>query len=191
MAFQLYGGGCVLKKEVATPSSIVLVELIFRLYFAAGGQTILNSVFNKLDHRLQHTSCIMDMALREALNAMPYEYRDRSLEYNLLKQHISLYSNGACQCSVKRKIEEACSPFGSLEAAAVLCSFRGLPAPYRPCSYCGRPEHGGPEQGRPERLDLQLQTFGFKSLLSKELKKINDFFNLLHRQYIGRMKVSS
>jgi hypothetical protein len=28
-------------------------------------------------------------------------------------------------------------------------------------------------------------------LLSKELSKINDFFNLLHLQYIGRMKVSS
>jgi hypothetical protein len=28
-------------------------------------------------------------------------------------------------------------------------------------------------------------------LLRKELSKINDFFNRLHLQYIGRMKVSS
>jgi hypothetical protein len=194
----------------------VLVEIIFVLYLAAGGQTIFNCGFNKLDHRLQHTSCTMGMTVGKFLAAMPCEYQHRFLEYNLLEQHISLHRKGACQCSVKREIEEALSPFGGLQAAAVLCSLRGLPACYteRPCSYCGLPElhegnqlkfqkemsddddlHGGavhdPAQGGPKQLDLKLQISRFESLLSKELSKINDFFNLLHLQYIGRMKVSS
>lgn len=38
-ALQLCGGGCVLKKEVATPSSVVLVELIFVcISLRAGGR---------------------------------------------------------------------------------------------------------------------------------------------------------
>jgi hypothetical protein len=155
----------------------------------------------------------MDKTFEKVFDAMPREYKDNFLQYNLLKRHFSLYVKGACQCSVKRefedacspfgdleaaavlcslqcsvkrKIEEACSPFDSLQAAAVLCSFRGLPALYRPCSYCGVPEQGGPK-----RLDLELQISEFGSLLLKELEKINNFFNLLHRQYIGTMKVSS
>jgi hypothetical protein len=214
-AFQLCGGGCVLKEEVATPSSVVLVQRIFVLYFAAGGQTIFNCVHKKLDHRLQHTSCTMGMTFGKFLAAMPCEYQDRFLEYNLLEQHISLHLKRACQCSVKREIEEACSPFGSLQAAAVLCSLRGLPARYTgPCSYCSLPElhegnqlpfqkemsddddlHGGavhdPAQGGPKELDLKLQISRFESLLRKELSKINKFFNRLHLQYIARMKVCS
>ncbi len=194
----------------------VLVELIFVLCLAAGGQTIFNCVFNKLDHRLQHTSCTMGMTFGKFLAAMPCEYQDRFLEYNLLEQHISLHRKGACQCSVKREIEEALSPFGGLQAAAVLYSLRGLPACYTegPCSYCGLPEshernqlqfqkemsddddlHDGadhdPPQGGPKQLDLKLQISRFESLLRKELSKINDFFNRSHLQYIGRMKVSS
>jgi len=194
----------------------VLVELIFVLYLAAGGQTIFNCVFNKLDHRLQHTSCTMSMTFGKFLAAMPCEYQHRFLEFNLLEQHVSLRPTGACQCSVKREIEEGRTPFGSLQAAAVLRSLRGLPARYTegPCSYCGLPElhegnqlqfqkeisddddlHGGavhyPAHGRPKQLDVKLQIYRFESLLRKELSKINDFFNRLHLQYIGRMKVSS
>jgi hypothetical protein len=55
--------------------------------------------------------------------------------------------------------------------------------------------HGGalhdPAKGGPKQLDLKLQISRFESLLLKELSKINDFFNRLHLQYIGRMKVSS
>jgi hypothetical protein len=54
----------------------------------------------------------MGMTFRKFLAAMPYEYQNRFLEYNLLDQHISLHRKGACQCSVKREIEEALSPFG-------------------------------------------------------------------------------
>ncbi len=128
----------------------------------------------------------MDETLEKVLHAMPCEYKDSFLQYNLLQRHISLHVNGACQCSVKREFEEACSPFGDLEAAAVLCSFRALPARYGPCSYCGLPKQGGPT-----RLDLRLQISEFEIFLDKELEKINNLFNLLHRQYIGRMKVSS
>jgi hypothetical protein len=155
----------------------------------------------------------MDKTFEKVLHAMPCEYKDSFLQYNLLQRHISLHVNGACQCLVKREFEEACSPFGDLqaaavlcslqcsvkrkieeksspfdelEAAAVLCSFRALPARYRACSYCGLPGQGGPK-----RLDLQLQISEFERFLHKELEKINKFFNLLHRQYIGRMKVSS
>jgi len=177
-----------------------------------GSQTIFNCGFNKLDHRVQHTSCTMGIG--KFLAAMPCEYQ--FLEYNLLEQHISLYRKGACQCSVKREIEEALSPFGDLQAAAVLCSLRGPPAGYTegPCSYCGLPElhegnqlqfqkemsddddlHGGavhdPAQGGPKQLDLKLQISRFESLFSMELRKINDCFNRLHLEYIGRMKVSS
>jgi len=93
----------VLKKEVATPSSVVLVELIFVLYLAASGQTIFNCVFTKLDHRLQHTSCTIGMTFGKFLAAMPCEYQHRFLEFNLLEQHISFTrrARGACQCSVK------------------------------------------------------------------------------------------
>jgi hypothetical protein len=44
-ALQVCGGGCVLKNEVATASSVVSVELIFVLYLAAGGETIFNCVY--------------------------------------------------------------------------------------------------------------------------------------------------
>ncbi len=185
----------------------------FSFVFRCRRQTIFNCVFNQLDHRLQHTSCRMDKTFEKVLHAMPCEYKDSFLQYNLLQRHISLHVNGACQCLVKREFEEACSPFGDLqaaavlcslqcsvkrkieeksspfdelEAAAVLCSFRALPARYRACSYCGLPGQGGPK-----RLDLQLQISEFERFLHKELEKINKFFNLLHRQYIGRMKVSS
>jgi len=97
----------VLKKEVATPSSGVLVELIFVLYLAASGQTIFKCVFNKLDHRLQHTSWTMGMTFGKFLAVMHCKYQHRFLEFNLLEQHISRHPTGACQCSVKREIEEA------------------------------------------------------------------------------------
>ncbi len=237
----------------------------------------------------------MGKTFENVFDTMPCEYKGRFLQCNLLKRHIFLYVKGACQCSVKREIEEACRPFGDLEAAAVLCSLqcsvkrqieevcsafsdleaaavlcslqcsvkrqieevcspfgdleaaavlcslqcsvkreieeacspfgdlevaavlgslRRLPARYteEPCSYCGLPElHEGnqlqkemsdgddlpggavhdPAQGGPKQRDLKRQISEFESLLRKELLKIDGFFNLLHLQYIGRMKVSS
>jgi hypothetical protein len=132
-----------------------------------GGQTIFNCGFNKLDHRVQHTSCTMGIG--KFLAAMPCEYQ--FLEYNLLEQHISLYRKGACQCSVKREIEEALSPFGDLQAAAVLCSLRGPPAGYTegPCSYCGLPElHEG------NQLQFQKDQCSVKREIEQALSPFGD-----------------
>jgi len=160
----------------------------------------LNCVLNQRDHRLHHhTSCTMDKTFEVVLDAMPWDHKASSLQYNLLKRYISLQEFEdakfgevdaaavlcSLKCSVKRKTEK-CSRFGDVQAAAMLCSFRALPARYRPCSYCGLPEQDGPN-----RLDLQLPISEFERLLHKELEKIDNFFNPLYRQYIGTMKVSS
>jgi len=141
----------------------------------------------------------MDKTFEVVLDAMPWDHKASSLQYNLLKRYISLQEIEdakfgevdaaavlcSLKCSVKRKTEK-CSRFGDVQAAAMLCSFRALPARYRPCSYCGLPEQDGPN-----RLDLQLPISEFERLLHKELEKIDNFFNPLYRQYIGTMKVSS
>ncbi len=116
--------------------------------------------------------------LAGAVAAMPREYRDMFLEYNLFKQHISLYVKGVCRCAVEG------------DSAAAPAFLRELPRHTDPCGMCLRPLlHNRNEQAGPKST-ITFQAFVFEGLLNKRLSKINKFFNSSYQQYIATMNVS-
>ncbi len=133
--------------------------------------------------------------LAGAVAAMPREYRDMFLEYNLFKQHISLYVKGVCRCAVEGEIEgptdeELRSYAGGPHSAAAPAFLRELPRHTDPCGMCLRPLlHNRNEQAGPKST-ITFQAFVFEGLLNKRLSKINKFFNSSYQQYIATMNVS-
>jgi hypothetical protein len=129
------------------------------------------------------------------VEAMPREYRDKFLEYNLFKQHISLYDKSACRCAVQRElegptVEELSSYAGGPHSAAAAAFLRELPPSTHPCGMCDRPVlHNRNQQAGPKSC-ITFQAFTFERLLDKKLSKINKFFNRSHQEYIATMNVS-
>jgi hypothetical protein len=133
--------------------------------------------------------------LAGAVEAMPCEYQDMFLEYNLFKQHISLYQKGACRCALERELErptgeELSSYAGSPHSAAAAAFLSEVPCYTDPCSMCERPVfHNGNQEAGP-KSSITFQSTTFERLLDKQKSKINNFFNRSHQQYIATMNVS-
>jgi hypothetical protein len=133
--------------------------------------------------------------LAGAVEAMPREYRDKFLEYNLFKQHISLYDKSACRCAVQRELEgptvdELSSYAGGPHSAAAPTFLRELPRSTDPCGMCYRPVLDNRNRQVGPKSCITFQAFTFERLLHKQLSKINKFFNRSHQEYIATMNVS-